>query len=65
MVEGLLTHPVAREHEAAVARVPQRQPEHPVERVQEVESLVLVEVRQHLRITAGAKAVTLGLERGA
>jgi hypothetical protein len=57
MVERLLAHAVAGEHEAVGARVPDREAEHALELVHEVGSVLLVEVRQHLGVAAGAEAV--------
>jgi hypothetical protein len=65
MVERLLAHPVARQDQPPAARVPQRQAEHAVERVDEVDPPLLVEVGQHLGVAVGAEAVPAGFEPGA
>src|SRR5262249_40037763 len=56
--ERLLPQPIAREHEAAASRVPHGEREHPVEQVYEVRSVLLIEVREHLRVAARSEAMT-------
>ena len=57
MVQRLLPHPVAREHEALGTRIPQRQPEHAVELIHEVQPQLLVEMGDHLGIAPGPEAM--------
>src|SRR5439155_17408170 len=65
VAERLLAEAVARQDQATAASVPQRQAEHPVEEIDEVEPVLLVEVRQHLGIAPGSEAVPPSFERGA
>src|SRR5262249_49358083 len=57
VVERLLAHAVACEHEALGAGVPQGQPEHALEGINEVEAALLVEMGNDLGVAAGAKAM--------
>src|SRR5574341_271466 len=50
MVERLLPHPVARQHQPAADRIPDRQGEHPAERVQESQIVLLVEMDDGLDV---------------
>src|SRR5262249_41449601 len=62
VVQRLLAHPVAGEDETLGAGVPQRQPEHALERIDEVEPALLVEMRDDLGVAAGAEAMAGALE---
>jgi hypothetical protein len=62
VVERLDAEAVAREHQPAPARVPQRDTEHAAQLVHEARPALLVEVHEHLRVAAGREAVAALLE---
>src|SRR5262249_55511572 len=62
IVQGLLAHPVAGEHQPLRARVPQGEPEHALELVDEIEPALLVEMRDHLGVAARPEAMARALE---
>ena len=65
-VQRLDPEAVPREHEAALARVPDRHREHATQPFRELNSVLLVEVNEHLGVrVVRAHAVTLALELGA
>ena len=64
VVEGLDPEAVPPEHQAASARVPQRQGEHAAQGLYEVRPAILVEVHEHLRVAAGGEAVAAALQLG-
>src|SRR5262245_57648564 len=58
VVEGLDAEPVAREDQAAVASVPDRDREHPAQRVHEAGAPVLIEVDEDLGAAVGGGCVS-------
>ena len=56
-VERLDAHAVARQHEAAVGAVPERDREHPAQVAHEVGAVLLVEVHDRLRVALGRERV--------
>ena len=64
VVERLHPEPVADEHEALPWCVPDRDREHPVEVVDEVQTMLLVEMEDRLAVPGGLEPVTRALELG-
>ena len=62
--QRLLAEPVAHEHEPLARAVPQRDREHPLEVLREVEAPLLVGVRDQRRVARAADLVALRLELG-
>ena len=65
VVERLDPVAVSGEHEPPLARVPERDREHPAQPPREVEPVLLVEVDEHLGVAVRAEAVARALELGA
>ena len=56
------SHRIARQQKAAAASVQDRQSEHPVEALEEVNAFLLVEMGKHFAIRIAAKTVSLLFE---
>ena len=62
VIEGLDPEPVPGQHQAAVARIPEGEGEHPPQRLDEVGTPLLVEVHEHLGVAASREPVTPPLQ---
>src|SRR5262249_9527191 len=62
VVQRLLAHPVAGEHQTLRGCVPQGEPEHALELVDELEPVLLVEMRDHLGVAAGPETMARARE---
>ena len=62
VVERLDPEAIAREHEPALAAVPESYGEHPAQPVDKAGTVLLVEVHEHLGVALRGKPMTLGLQ---
>ena len=62
IVQGLDAQPVAREHQPPPLRIPQRQAEHAAQMRNEIETVLLVQMHDHLDVRCRRKAVPCGDE---